>query len=257
MVNEDDTPTGEVPVDAADTGPDVPSVQFSRKRPRRIESDYLFELRDIVEDMLQRDGLEVQRFELHEPTPDILVELMEGGLGTMIPEIILGFFQRVSDGIELEWSYESEGVQEPGGAIRIVSFGRLFGSWLDELWGLAAEDASAAEVDFTWELRCLEKVELDGKEMMTVLHVAEKEPSYDLYFHDPYGGTHSMNLDVVDYFECLLETRGFHGWQYLVSDVDFDEHPEAAEVARRFHEMMPELFPDTFFDRYRSPDSSP
>lgn len=256
MVEEDDIPTGEIPADRVEDVVETPSVQFSRKRPRRIDSDYLFDLRDVVEDIRERDALQVERFEIHEPTPDVLVELMEGGLGTMIPEIILSFFQRVSDGLELEWTYFEDGDTRPGGAIQIMSFGRIFGSWLDELWGLAADDASAADVDFTWELRGLEKVELNGKSMMTVIHIAEEDPTYELYFHDPYGSTHRLDLDVVDYFECLLETRGFFGWQYLVSDVDFDAHPQAAELGRRFHSVMPDLFPDTLYSRYRNPDES-
>lgn len=250
-MNEDDEPiTGEV----EGIEGDAPAVQFGSKRPRRLTLEYLFDLRELVDEMQAKPAIEVRRFDIHEPTPDVVVELMEAGLGSYVPELVLSFFKSVSDGLELEWTFKEGGESKPGGHINVLNFGRVFGSWLDELWGVTADGADGAEVDFSWELRALEAVQVGDRKMMTVMHVAEEQPTYDLYFHDPRGATHRLDLDFLDYFECLLDTRGFYGWQFMVSDVDFDEVPYAAERAREFHRVMPELFPGENFTRYRNPD---
>lgn len=251
-MNEEDEPiTGEV----EGIEGDAPAVQFGSKRPRRMTLEYLFDLREMVEEMRKKSKIKVHRFDIHDPTPDVVVELMEAGLGSYVPELVLSFFKSVSDGLELKWDYEEDDELKPGGHINVLNFGRVFGSWLDELWGVSAEDASEKDVNFTWELRALEALEVGDRKVMTVLHVAEDEPTYELYFHDPYGASHQLDLDFVDYFECLLDTRGFYGWQYMVSDVDFDQVPHAAERAREFHRVMPGLFPDEVFTRYRNPDA--
>jgi len=151
-MTEDEPITGPVP--GADENA---SVSFGAKRPRRLTLEYLFDLRELVDDMRARTGIDVKRFEIHDPTPDVVVELMEAGLGSYVPELVLSFYKSVSDGLELVWEFEDDGESKPGGHINVLNFGRVFGSWLDELWGVTAEDADEAEVDFSWELRALEK----------------------------------------------------------------------------------------------------
>ena len=87
---------------------DTPSVSFGTRKAQKLGFDYLVGLRTMIEDMNQRRRFDVSHYEFHEPAPDVLVEMMESGLGHAIPEAVLSFYQRVSDGFDLTWSYEDK-----------------------------------------------------------------------------------------------------------------------------------------------------
>lgn len=233
MIDEDDIPTGE--------------VELEEERRALSFADQL-EFHALVEELLQHEDTRIIDFETYKPAPDVIVSTIEAGIGLTVPEAILSFFQSISDGFDLEWSYLEEGEERPGGQIGIYNFARVFGTWLDELWGVF-EDQSRE--DFTWEIRGLEKPVAHLNELQTVLHHNANTREFSLYYYAARGPNFRLKVDFLEYIELLKLSRGFFGWQLLISDADFDDFPVAAEVAERFHRVMPRLFPKDDFSRFR------
>lgn len=238
MVDEDDIPTGEVDVEPEDEG------------KRLFGFADQLEFFALIEELLANEHTRILDYETHKPAPDIVVTTIEAGIGLTVPEAILTFYQRVSDGFDLSWSYEEDGVEVPGGQIALLNFARVFGTWLDELWGVFDEPARE---DFSWEIRGLERPHPSIPEFQTVLHFPPNEHSFSLHYYAPHGPSIPLNVDFMDYIDLLRLSRGFHGWQFLVSDVDFEAVPLAAEIAERFHRVMPRIFPDDDFSAFRKP----
>ncbi len=238
MRDEDDIPTGEV-----DLGLDETPRQ-------RLGLEDLLSFQAIADELLERDRTRLLDFEIHKPAPEILISTIEAGLGATIPDSILSFYKRVSDGLDLRWSYEEDGQEVPGGQIGMLNFARVFGSWLDELWGVFTE---VEREDFSWEVRGLEKPSPYTGRFQTVLHFDERTRQYGLYYYDPHGVALKLNCDYLEYIDLLRVSRGFYGWQFLISDVDLEAHGLARNVADKFHQTMPVLFPGDDFGGFRKP----
>lgn len=240
--SEDDIPTGEFEIDEDGV----------LRRPRKLNVNDLIDIKAVIREIDESNSLRLIKSEFFQPASDVVVTTIESGIGIAVPDNVLSFYQVISDGLEFEWNYkESDGTEQAGGGFHLYNFGRVFGTWVDEIWGVVPDGASETEHDFSWELRPVEAPHKGGSHY-TVLHVPDFAPGYGLYYHDPNHSSYRLDLDFASYFDCLLETRGFYGWQFLVSDVDFDQNPVAKQRARAFHEVMPRLFPDTDFSRYRT-----
>lgn len=235
--NEDDIATGEVELDESGA--------------LALGLDDLLRLRDAVDELMDHPDFHLHKFDTFQPTSDVMVSMVESAAGIAVPSHILSFFREISDGLDLSWSLIQADTTE-GGSIAMYNFARVFGTWVDEVWGVVPDHGTPKDTDFSWELRPVE-APFPGGTHFTVMHVPEFAPTYNLYYHDPRGTSHRLSIDFLEYFSCLMETRGFHGWQFLVSDVDFDTHRVARERAEAFHRVMPQMFPETDFSRYRKP----
>jgi hypothetical protein len=80
--------------------------------------------------------------------------------------------------------------------------------------------------------------------------VTEVLPRYDLYWHASYEKTYPIRVDFLEYLECLIETRGLNGWQYMVCDVDLESDDEALERVIECARWMKKLFPEVDLSRY-------
>lgn len=236
-VDEDDIPTGEFEVED--------------EAASRLDLEDLLQLRDTVDALVAHQDFHLLKYDTFQPTSDVVISMMETGIGIAIPTPVLSFFREISDGLDVVWTYFREGHEPSHGNVQLYNFGRVFGTWVDEVWGVVPEGGDQRDLDFSWELRPIEAPHPGGTHY-TVMHVPDFAPTYNLYYHDPKGSSHRLSVDFVGYFRCLLETRGFYGWQFLVSDVDFETHPVARERAEAFHRLMPKMFPDTDFSRYRN-----
>ncbi|MEZ4459308.1 MAG: hypothetical protein R3E66_06195 [bacterium] len=241
-IDEDDIPTGEFEVDEDGV----------LQRPRRLKFNDLVQLKKLFEAFEKDDAFLLLRSEMYQPASDVVVSTIESGIGVAVPDHILSFYQAISDGVEFDWTFVEDGEEKAAGGFHLYNFGKVFGTWVDEVWGVVSPDATERERDFSWELRPIE-APYRGGQHYTVMHVPEFAPGYGLYYHNPNGTSHRLDLDFAAYFDCLLETRGFHGWQFLVSDVDFAKDDYARQRAEAFHTMMPRLFPTTDFSGYRTP----
>lgn len=239
MKNEDDIPTGEVDVEEGEENP-----------RQRLGLEDLLSFQAIADELVEQERTRLLDFEVHKPAPEILISTIEAGLGVTIPDSILSFYKKVSDGLDLRWSYEEDGQEIPGGQIGMLNFARVFGSWLDELWGVFA---LPDREDFSWEVRGLEKTSLHTGTYRTVLHYDEGSRHYQMYYYEPMGAALRLHCDYMQYIDLLRASRGFYGWQFLISDVDFEANPVANHVAIKFHEIMPALFPNTDFSPFRKP----
>lgn len=200
------------------------------------------DFQDVIDEMFMNEQINLVRHAIHKPAPDVLVSILEDSSGATVPDHMLSFYADLTDGLDLDWFLEDE--DDVGGSIEIYGLARVFGTWLDEIWGVGDD------TDFSWELRGIEAAH-EGQNYQTMVHIAEFAPTYDLYFREPAGQSHRIEVDFVEYLSLALESRGFWGWQFLVSDVDFEQHALAREVSERFHKWMPELFEDVDLSRFK------
>jgi hypothetical protein len=219
---------------------------------RLITNEWLWEMNDAVDAMYARDEIEVHVYDHYAPVSLFTLEHVESSMGIVIPDQLRSFY-RVTDGMELRWSWRDGDELKPGGQIHMHPFGTVFGNWIDKIWGKAASDETDL-IDFTWELRGVEQQAgwTDESDWMTVLHMPEGLPFYQLYFHDAMTQTLLLDLDFVDYCNALIDTRGAYGWQFLATEVDFDEQPEVRELAATALSTIGEVFPTVDISHLRT-----
>lgn len=200
------------------------------------------DFQDVVDDLFVNEQVTLVSHAVHKPASDVMVSILEDSSGAIIPDHMLSFYAALSDGLDLDWNVDGE--DDIGGTIELHGLARVFGTWLDEIWGVGED------TDFSWELRGIEAAR-EGQNYQTMIHMAEFAPTYDLYFREPDGQTHRIEVGFVEYLSLALESRGFWGWQFLVSDVDFEQHARAKDVSQRFHKWMPEIFEDVDLSRFK------
>lgn len=234
--------SGEVGEDVWEDGP--------KPRARLVTIDWLWEMNEVVNSMYARDDIDVHSYKTFDPVSLFVLEQVESSMGIVIPDQVRSFYE-VTDGVELRWSWKDGDELRPGGEVRMHSFGTVFGSWLDTIWGNTVSDSDDT-IDFTWELRGVEQQASWGADWMTVLHMPENLPISQLYFHDPASQTLLLDLDFLDYCEALIDTRGVYGWQFLATEADFEERPEIGAHASAALEVLGEVFPEVDLSRFRT-----
>jgi hypothetical protein len=219
---------------------------------RNLTTEWLWEMNSVVNTMHARDDIEVHVYEHYAPVSLFTLEQVESSMGIVVPDPVRSFY-RVTDGLELRWSWRDGDRLIPGGEIHMHPFGTVFGNWLDTIWGKAATDA-ADVIDFTWELRGVEQQASwqNEADWMTVLHMPEGMPFYQLYFHDPMSRTLLLEMDFMDYCDALIDTRGTYGWQFLATEVDFDEQPEIRAAAADARATLERVFPNVDISHLRT-----
>lgn len=218
-------------------GPEAAEESSSAQdEPEQVEFDFLFDFKAMVAEMRDDDRFVDVYAQTFDPVPKFTIETIEHGLGIVIPRRIRSFYE-VTDGLEFEWSYRDEdGEVHPGGAAYLWGFARVFDVWLETLWK-TPEDAEVDE-DFVWNLRGFDGAHRAETDEMVVLCVEEEYPTYDLFLHDPESSrSQLLELNFVEYFARLLDTRAVHGWQAIYGEED----RRAGDAAR---DVMEQLFPD-------------
>ncbi len=249
MIDEDDVATGEFEaVELDDDG--VPVIP-------RVTDDWFWQLEKHVRELEARTSFEVASSESHRPPPEILKEHLASASGLkQIPETIVSLYD-ITDGYDLSWRRKNEDDEwVPGGEIHLFGFAEVFGKWVGSLWGEAPEGAEQEALDFSWELRGFDGADPDD-ERMVVFHVPEVLPRYHLYWHAPRGATYRLRVDFLAYLQCLLETRGLCGWQYMVCELDdLEGDDEALARVRECTSLMRKLFPDVDLSNYTTLDDA-
>ena len=210
---------------------------------RCFRPDLLFRIKEIVEELRLRDGVEVVDFELFDPVSRIVADTIESGMGRVVPTAIRSFYDQ-SDGLRLRWTFREDdgGGVEDGGEIDLFGFGEVFGSWLDRLWGVTGDGGE----DFSWELRGIDGGPAGpASGFMTVLQMADSGPQHTLFWHEPGGESFPLSCDFFDYVHFALQTRGIHGWPLaLVEPALVEASPRAQAALARFREVAGRVFPD-------------
>lgn len=241
MIDEDEVATGEFELPELDEEghPVLPVVDF----------EWFWRLEKMVRDLQARARFRVDRHVAHRPVPDVVRDHMESASGLKVSPTV-GSLYSVTDGFELAWSLNEGDEWVPGGQIQLFGFAEVFGSWLNRLWDEYPEGATDEEIDFTWDIRGFDGA-WEGDDHITVLHVPEILPRYHLYWHSPTRTTYRLRVDFLEYLECLTETRGLCGWQYMVCDrADLEGDDEALERIAQCTRRMRSLFPDVDLSRY-------
>ena len=246
MFDEDDVATGEFPAVKLefdnDGHPVIP----------RISDEWLWAMQAAIANMQKSSRFRVESEDWFRPVPDIVKETVQSAAGMVAAPTIASLYE-LTDGFEMSWSYEEDGAFVPGGRVHLYGFAEVFGSWLHKLWGEHPDDAGDGEQDFTWEIRAFDAAEADSP-YQVVMPTPEMLPTYNLYWHASASKTYPLRVDFLEYLQLLTETRGLHGWQWLVCDVDTSQDPEALEQIRRCTVLMKRLFPDVDLSRYTTID---
>ncbi|MFP4597945.1 MAG: hypothetical protein ACLFVJ_06825 [Persicimonas sp.] len=235
-------------------GPDDPSEQ--PQRPEQLDADrregvgwdLIFDLMAMIAELKSTDGIVEVDFQIYDPVPVFTIETIEHGLGVRVPERIKSFY-RVTDGLDFSWSYTGpDGQIVPGGGARICDFATVFDNWLDVLWRAEArhdeDQHSEDQQDFFWSLRGFDQYSAPDSDDMVVMCVEEEYPTYDLFVHDLASReSRLLDLSFGEYFECLIASRGTHGWRIPLTEGADTDAPEFSDLAERF-------FPDTDFGRW-------
>ncbi len=220
-------------------------VARTRHDERTVDWEYIYDLRQVVEELESTDGIVDVECHIADPVPTFTIETLEHGLGFDIPRRIKQLYV-VADGFHLEWSLECEGERIPGGGIELFDFATVFDSWIDELW---PADTSPEEEAFLWSLRGVARFPDPERDEMVVLCVEEEYPTYDLFLHHPKRQTSQLlTVGFQRYLELLLETKGTYGWHHLVAE-DGVQNDRQRERVRHFEDVMTHHFPDTDLDR--------
>jgi hypothetical protein len=242
MLDEDSVVTGEFEavelVLDAEGNPVIPMVT----------EEWIWAMQAVATEMRKDKRFRVDSEEFFRPVPDIVKETVQSAAGMVAAPTVASLYN-VTDGYELQWSYERGGALMPAGSIHLYGFAEVFGSWLHKIWGEYPEGADQAAEDFTWEIRALDAAREDHP-FQVVMHTPEVLPTYTLFWHSPHGKTYRLRVDFLEYLECLTETRGLFGWQYMVCDVDLTEDAEALERVRECTAQMRTMFPRVDLSRY-------
>ncbi len=212
--------------------------------------DLVFDLMAMIGELKATDGIVDVDCRMYDPVPIFTIETIEHGLGIRVPERVKSFY-RVTDGLDFSWSYTGpDGEILPGGGAQICDFATVFDNWLDVLWRADApnneDQHSEDQQDFFWSLRGFDQYSAPGSDDMVVLCVEEEYPTYDLFIHDlDSRDSRLLDLSFGEYFDCLLASRGTHGWRLPLTEA---EHTDA----REFFELVDRFFPDTDFSRWKA-----
>lgn len=245
MRNEDDIVTGEFEAVELD-------AEGNLVVPK-VSEEWLFKMKTAARRLQKNDKFELEYEESFRPVPDVLKEHVESAAGMVAAPTVASFYS-VTDGFEMSWLRKDDsGEYVPGGRIHLYGFAEVFGSWLGHLWGEHPEDASEESVDFTWEIRGFDGANEDEPHS-AVMHVPEMLPTYALYWHAPHGKSYRLRVDFLEYLQCLTETCGLHGWQYMVcAPEDLRNDDVALAKIQECTRLMAELFPDVDMSCYTIP----
>ncbi len=242
MIDQDEVATGEFPAVQLEVDNDGNPVIA------RITDEWLWAMQGVATKMRKSARFRVDNEDWFRPVPDIVKETVQSAAGMVAAPTIASLYD-LTDGYEFAWSYESDGAFVPGGTIHLYGFAEVFGSWLHKIWGEHPDDAPQGEQDFTWEIRAFDAADPDSA-YQVVMHTPEGLPSYNLYWHAGSQKTYRLRVDFLEYLHCLAETRGLHGWQYMICDVDLTEDAEAHARIAECTALMKSLFPSVDLSRY-------
>ncbi len=181
---------------------------------------------------------------------------IEGGLGYKLPD---NFKQYIfpSSRLSVCWHYEIDGKYEVGGEFSLRNLYAVLCVEQDQLW---TEHSSEPEKKFLKTLRVFDRYPNVGADKYTAFKVEDKVASPEIWYCDEDDDRYyKLDLEYNDYLECLLETRGFYGWQILFSSKiesfvykhrDLASNTTIKWIQKRL-EDMPKLFPNTDFSKYQ------
>lgn len=178
----------------------------------------------------------------------IAFDEIETHLGYPLADYFRDYFF-ASEAIALHWDYELDGEEENGGEFRLSNLFNVFTSDDSKLW---IDEMSEQEKEFYRKLRPFDDHPYMGDGTMGVFKLEPGVASPEIWFYNVSNKSYKMDLTYNEYVECLIDTRGFFGWQYLFCDIDIRKHYTdlPGELAKML-DVLPRLFPDTNFDKYR------
>jgi hypothetical protein len=205
--------------------------------------------------------ISLEKCSLGNPLSKMYVEVIQEDFGIVLEELTLAYFYEISS-IKILWkfSHKDDELRHFGGETSINNY-----SFLLESPGFKFDfDISRGRFDkFISQLYLFDHY---PESLQSTLKVGLelRDGKEHLWLWNDDGEKYPLTLSIPQYFERLLETKGFIGWQYFfvdLEDCDFDDpyfNENFAAVPNdglhrmeEFLDVMPRLFPDADYSFYR------
>lgn len=166
----------------------------------------------------------------------------------IIAEEVKKFYSEF-DGLKVEWKYNPAKQKSTEGYVNILPFYKMvLGNndtlWENEIWGKQTPDKDLA---FYKNLKIFDYFEKDNVHCVC-LEVSGKTITPNLWiFREGYEPV-PMKINITEYIEKLIYTKGFWGWQYLFTDINLslDKHEGLLAGIKESIESWSDLFsPET------------
>ncbi|WP_299441106.1 hypothetical protein [uncultured Aquimarina sp.] len=143
-----------------------------------------------------------------------------------IPDEVKGFYSEF-DGFKLIWNYRTNELNAANTLIEenveILSFYNMFKgydgrSWENEIWD---EQTPMNDLSLYKRLKILDYFEKDNVHCVCIEISKENVLTTKLWLFRQGYKPIPMTIDVTQYIDKLCFTKGFWGWQYYFTNVDF------------------------------------
>ncbi|MFF4547208.1 hypothetical protein [Streptomyces sp. NPDC001435] len=110
----------------------------------------------------------------------------------------------------------------------------------------AVDEPSEQESRLYTELRPFDEHPRGGGGTLAALRVPPGVTVPEVWYYHATRGIFRMDIGYPEYLDALLVTKGAYGWQYLFTEVAFDDidFQGAAENIHNMLQVFPEIFPD-------------
>jgi hypothetical protein len=108
------------------------------------------------------------------------------------------------------------------------------------------ESEDDEEEELLDELRIIDRAPYGGGGEMAAVRRMPGSSDPELWFYEPGSGIHRLDIGYCEYIDTLLITKGVYGWQYLFTDLSFEDARVGGHVWRI--KLMLDVFPDVFPD---------
>jgi hypothetical protein len=202
----------------------------------------------------------VERTHVGNPIRKAYINMTFEDFGKMLLPESLGVFQEF-DGAFLAWKYSTADDEDLwGGEFDIPQYSYLLEN-PDIKFDLPPFASEGRFSEF--ELHLFDQYQESLQSTLKV-GLELRDGKEHLWLWNDDGEKYPLTLSIQQYFERLLETKGFIGWQYFFVDLDacdfgdpyFSENFAAVpndgmHRMEEFLEVMPRLFPDADYSFYR------
>ena len=193
--------------------------------------------------------LELTAYEFKEPLSTYKIEQKEEEYGLRLTNAIKAFY-RVCGRLRLKWKLrdprdlEIDFKGSVEGSVNILDIDTVIMGfdgrhWLNELW---TEKMSESDKAFKKRLKIFDYFGSDNVDAVC-LEVKEGALIPELWVNNLDYGAFRLNLDLDDYLQTLLRTRGIWGWQFFYADINwFNSNYGIRNTAEHILKVFPQLF---------------
>jgi hypothetical protein len=201
-----------------------PTAKPTKPTKSAPDGPYVKQIRTMVA-ALERAKIKIEQLTISPPASAATIRAIADKHG--LSRSVLDVWSQ-ADGIVLEWN--TRGTR---GQIELLPLDRIFGSWKDTVW--------FANTPAKNKLRKLHPIDTFAPEACAAIFLdGASDPT--VHYHYYGEDTVSLGVDIADYLELLLATRGLLYWQLALAET-LDPTVES-KTATQARAKLAKLFPD-------------